>query len=163
LRIIGIDPGSVVTGSGIIEYTEGKIKLLEYDIIKLRSSELMSVRLKKIFDFIIHKIHKFNPTEFAIETAFYGKNAQSTLKLGQVRGAAIIAGMNENLHIEEYSPREIKKSVTGSGSASKQQVLTIVKNILSIRENLMSLFQYIQFISRFPEIKKIENCLETIS
>lgn len=135
MRIIGIDPGSLITGSGIIDFTNGKFKLLEYDIIKLHSSEPMVIRLKKIYDFILKKIQVFKPDEFAIETAFYGKNVQSTMKLGQVRGAAIVAAMNKKLNIDEYSPREIKKSVTGSGSASKQQVLTIVKNILSIKEN----------------------------
>jgi len=133
LKIIGIDPGSQITGSGIIEFANGKISLIEYDIIKLSSRDPMSIRLKKIYDFILKKISKYKPDEFAIETAFYGKNVQSTMKLGQVRGAAIIAAMNKKLNIEEYSPREVKKYVTGSGAASKQQVLTIVKNILSIR------------------------------
>ena len=135
MRIIGIDPGSVVTGSGIIEFSDGKIRLIEYDTLRLYSTEPMPFRLKKIFDFISVKIQQFHPGEFAIETAFFGKNIQSTLKLGQVRGAAIIAAMNNKINIDEYSPREIKKSVTGTGSASKQQVLTIVKNILSIKEN----------------------------
>ena len=132
--IIGIDPGSVITGTGIIEISGNKISLLEFDTLKMSSKEAMSDRLKKVYDFCISKIIKYKPDEFAIETAFFGKNIQSTLKLGQVRGAAIVAAKNYKLRISEYSPREIKKSVTGNGASSKQQVLSIVKSILSIKE-----------------------------
>jgi crossover junction endodeoxyribonuclease RuvC len=125
----------MITGSGIIEFSNGKISLLNYDVIKQSSREAMTKRLKNIYDFILKKITIYKPNEFAIETAFYGKNIQSTMKLGQVRGAAIIAAMNKKLNIGEYSPREVKKSVTGSGAASKQQVFTIVKNILSVKIN----------------------------
>jgi crossover junction endodeoxyribonuclease RuvC len=134
LRVIGIDPGSVITGTGIIEISGNKIYLIEFDILKMKSKEPMVKRLKKVYDFCLTKISKYKPEEFAIETAFYGKNIQSTMKLGQVRGAAIIAAMNKNLNISEYSPREVKKSVTGNGASSKQQVLSIVKKILSIKE-----------------------------
>jgi crossover junction endodeoxyribonuclease RuvC len=134
LIIIGIDPGSVITGTGIIEISGNKISLLEFDTLKMSSKEAMSDRLKKVYDFCISKIIKYKPNEFAIETAFFGKNIQSTLKLGQVRGSAIVAAKNYKLKISEYSPREIKKSVTGNGASSKQQVLSIVKSILSIKE-----------------------------
>jgi crossover junction endodeoxyribonuclease RuvC len=134
LRVLGIYPGSVITGTGIIEISGSKIYLIEYDTLKMSSKEPMKIRLKKVYDFCIKKISEFKPGEFAIETAFYGKNIQSTLKLGQVRGAAIIAAMNHKLNVSEYSPREIKKSVTGNGASSKQQVLSIIKSILSIKE-----------------------------
>lgn len=134
MRVIGIDPGSVITGTGIIEISGGKIYLVEYDTLKMSSKEPMKNRLKKVYDFCIKKISLFHPDEFAIETAFYGKNIQSTLKLGQVRGAAIVAAMNKKLNVGEYSPREIKKSVTGNGASSKQQVLSIIKSILAIKE-----------------------------
>ncbi len=134
MRVIGIDPGSVITGTGIIEISGSKLSLLEFDTLKMSSKESMSDRLKKVYDFCISKITKYKPDEFAIETAFFGKNIQSTLKLGQVRGAAIVAAKNYDLRISEYSPREVKKSVTGNGASSKQQVLSIVKSILSIKE-----------------------------
>ena len=135
MRIIGIDPGSIVTGIGIIECKQGNIRLIEYDSIKLNSKEHLTVRLKQIYDKCLEKIKKFKPDEFAIETAFYGKNIQSTLKLGQARGVAIIAAANSSLNISEYSPREVKKSVTGSGASSKQNVRFMVKSILSIKED----------------------------
>lgn len=133
MRIIGIDPGTSVTGIGIIEYKNDKTSLVFYDTINLNSKLSLPERLKIIYDSCLECIKKFSPDEFAIETAFYGKNIQSTLKLGQARGVAIIAALNSNLKISEYSPREIKKSVTGNGASSKEQVQYMVKSILSIK------------------------------
>ncbi|MBK8554220.1 MAG: crossover junction endodeoxyribonuclease RuvC [Ignavibacteria bacterium] len=87
MRIIGIDPGTSVTGIGIVEQRNEKIYLIHYDSISLNSKESLPVRLKKIYDECLICINKFKPDEFAIETAFYGKNIQSTLKLGQARGS----------------------------------------------------------------------------
>ncbi|MEO8446982.1 MAG: crossover junction endodeoxyribonuclease RuvC [bacterium] len=137
MRIIGIDPGTVVTGIGIVEYSDDGIFLVHYDCINLNSKDPLPERLKKIYDECLHCIAKYSPSQFAIETAFYGKNIQSTLKLGQARGVAIIAALNSNLTISEYSPREIKKSVTGNGASSKEQVQYMVKSILSLKELIM--------------------------
>jgi len=134
MRIIGIDPGTTITGIGIIENSHSVINVIHYDVINLSSKNSLHERLKKIYDACCSCIKKFSPDEFAIETAFYGKNVQSTLKLGQARGVAMIAALNSNLKISEYSPREIKKSVTGSGASSKQQVKFMVKSILSINK-----------------------------
>jgi crossover junction endodeoxyribonuclease RuvC len=139
MRIIGIDPGTSVTGIGIVENRGGKIYFIHYDCINLNSKESLPDRLKKIYDECLLCIEKFSPDEFAIETAFYGKNIQSTLKLGQARGVAIIAALNSKLKISEYSPREVKKSVTGSGASSKEQVQYMVKSILSLKEEVMSI------------------------
>lgn len=138
MRIIGIDPGTSVTGIGIVEEKTHSIHLIHYDVICLDSKESLPVRLKKIYDECLSCIKKYKPDEFAIETAFYGKNIQSTLKLGQARGVAIIAALNSNLEISEYSPREIKKSVTGNGASTKEQVQYMVKSILSMREKIIS-------------------------
>lgn len=135
MRIIGIDPGTIITGIGIIECRDGKITVINFDTINSKSTEHLSERLKKIYDVCCKKIDEFSPDEFAIETAFYSKNIQSTLKLGQARGVAIISAVNAKLKISEYSPREVKKSVTGSGASSKEVVRQIVKKILNIREN----------------------------
>lgn len=137
MRIIGIDPGSVVTGIGIIDYDGSRLKLIDYDVVKMSSKEKMHDRLKKIYDCITEKITKFKPSELAIETAFYGKNVQSTMKLGQVRGSVIIAALNQSVNVSEYSPREVKKSVTGSGASSKEHVQYMVRTILSLRGRKM--------------------------
>ncbi len=139
MRIIGIDPGTTVTGIGIVEYRKEKIYLIHYDVISLNSKETLPVRLKKIYDECLSCMEKYSPDEFAIETAFYGKNIQSTLKLGQARGVAIIAALNSNLEISEYSPREVKKSVTGNGASSKEQVQYMVRSILSLREKVIAI------------------------
>ncbi|HRE39916.1 MAG TPA: crossover junction endodeoxyribonuclease RuvC [Ignavibacteria bacterium] len=133
MRIIGIDPGTIVTGIGIIECFEGKLKMIDCDVILNNSKIPLSDRLKKIYDICTLKINKYSPQEFAIETAFYGKNIQSTLKIGQARGVAIISAANARLNISEYSPREIKQSVSGSGASNKEIVRNFVKKILNIK------------------------------
>ncbi|HQY52297.1 MAG TPA: crossover junction endodeoxyribonuclease RuvC [Ignavibacteria bacterium] len=134
MRIIGIDPGTSVTGVGVIEVINGSFKMIYFGNITLNSKDPMPVRLKKIYDECFDCIKKFEPEELAIETAFYSKNIQSTLKLGQARGVAMIAGLNSDVKISEYSPKEIKKSVTGNGASSKEQVLYMVSSILSINK-----------------------------
>ncbi len=133
--ILGIDPGSVITGIGVIYTNCDKIKLIEYDVIKLKQKDTLTKRLKQIYDICFEKIKKYKPDELAIETAFFGKNIQSTLKLGQARGVAIIAAVNCDVNVSEYSPREVKKSITGNGAASKEQVKNMVKKILAIKED----------------------------
>lgn len=135
MRILGIDPGTVITGIGLIECNDKRIELIHYGSINMKPSEALPNRLKKIYDSCLECIERFQPDEFAIETAFYSKNVQSTLKLGQARGVAIIAAVNHNLVISEYSPREVKKSVTGNGSSSKETVQAIIKKILQFKED----------------------------
>ena len=162
MKIIGIDPGTTVTGIGIIELINGKCSLLHYDAIYLNSRDPMHLRLKKIYDECIQCIERFKPDEFAIETAFYGKNIQSTLKLGQARGVAIIAALNSNLKISEYSPREIKNSVTGSGAASKEQVQYMVKAILSVKKVRLADDSSDAIAVALCHYYKIQNCISGI-
>jgi crossover junction endodeoxyribonuclease RuvC len=143
MRIIGIDPGTVITGIGIIDCitvnqrNDGPVKGIFYDTINLDSRESIPHRLKEIYENCLSIIRKYKPDEFAIETAFYGKNIQSTLKLGQARGVALIAAINCGLKIFEYSPREIKKSVTGNGASSKNHVQYMIRSILSLGDEQM--------------------------
>lgn len=138
MRIIGIDPGTTITGIGIIDHKNGHSSLIYHTSIILNKKDSLPERLKIIYDNCLECISKYRPEEFAIETAFYGKNIQSTLKLGQARGVAIIAALNSNLKVSEYSPREIKKSVTGNGASSKEQVQYMIKTILSLKNEIMS-------------------------
>lgn len=132
--IIGIDPGTIIAGIGIIEAEKGAVKPLFYDAVKLDKYAYFPVRLKVLYDQIIEKIDLYKPDEFAIETVFYGKNIQSALKIGQARGVAFLAAMQREIPANEYAPREIKKSVTGNGAASKEQVSYMVQNILKIKK-----------------------------
>lgn len=131
--ILGIDPGTLIAGYGVIERNGSTISLLDVGIIKNEASVSMPLRLKKIYAAITAVIERFHPDEFAIETAFYSKNAQSALKIGQARGVSILAGVNYEVPVTEYSPREIKKAVTGKGAASKEQVQYMMMSLLKLK------------------------------
>ncbi len=132
--ILGIDPGTLITGIGIIDVERGKSSLLMYDVIKNSSAESMPIRLKRIYNRLSEIIGQFHPDELAIETAFYGKNVQSALKIGHARGVSILAAVIHEIPTTEYSPREIKRAVTGSGAASKQQVQFMIQKQLKLPE-----------------------------
>ena len=133
IRLLGIDPGTLITGYGVIELKDGKCRLITSDAIVNKSLIPMATRLETIYNRLSEAIKKFSPDEVAIETAFYGKNAQSALKLGQARGVSLLAAVKNKKPISEYSPREVKKSVVGNGAASKEQVQYMVKSLLKIR------------------------------
>jgi crossover junction endodeoxyribonuclease RuvC len=132
--ILGVDPGTLITGFGLIEVERGTYTVLACDIVKNSSDRSMPIRLKKIYDRLCEIIKEYHPDEFAIETAYFGKNVQSALKIGHARGVSILAAVNHQVPTAEYSPREVKKSVTGNGAASKQQVQFMVKSQLRLAE-----------------------------
>ncbi|ACF14244.1 crossover junction endodeoxyribonuclease RuvC [Chloroherpeton thalassium ATCC 35110] len=136
---LGVDPGSIVTGYGVIGKSEAGFRVFDYSAIRPGGKCDFPQRIKYIYDTLEKVICAYKPTQLSLETAFYGKNAQSALKLGQVRGAIIILAMNYNLKFVEYSPREVKKSVAGTGNASKEQVAYMVKKMLSIDDEKMAL------------------------
>jgi crossover junction endodeoxyribonuclease RuvC len=131
--ILGVDPGTLVTGYGVIEERNGKFKVLVSDVVKNRSEQSMPIRLRAIYTSLCKVIERYHPDEFAIETAFYGKNAQSAMKLGHARGVAILAAVNAEIPTSEYSPREVKRAVVGSGAASKDQVSYMIQSILKLK------------------------------
>jgi crossover junction endodeoxyribonuclease RuvC len=131
--ILGVDPGTLVTGFAVIESTRSGFDVLACDVVKNTSEKKMPVRLKNIYDALTAVIEQWHPDEFAIETAFYGKNAQSALKIGHARGVSILAAVNREIPTAEYSPREVKRAVVGNGGASKHQVQFMVKQILKLK------------------------------
>lgn len=131
--ILGVDPGTLVTGYGVIEESHGKFRVLAFDVIKNRSQQSMPIRLRAIYSTLCKVIERYHPDEFAIETAFYGKNAQSAMKLGHARGVSILAAVNSEIPTSEYSPREVKRAVVGSGAASKDQVSYMIQSILNLK------------------------------
>lgn len=131
--ILGIDPGSLITGFGIIETNNGKFSLVKCDAIVNKSKTDLPIRLGVIFQTLDSVIKKYKPDEIAIETSYYGKNAQSALKLGQARGVAMLSAVINKIALSEYSPREVKKAVVGNGAASKNQVQCMVKTILKLQ------------------------------
>ena len=132
--ILGIDPGTVVMGYGLIEVKGNSLSLLAMGSIKLSKYDDQGVRLKQIFERLSGLIEEYMPDEMAIEAPFFGKNVQSMLKLGRAQGVAIAASISKDIPYMEYAPRRIKQSITGKGSAAKEQVAAMLKSILSLRE-----------------------------
>ena len=139
MLILGIDPGSLVTGYGLIDVEGRRLRRITSGTLEMKSSDSMPLRLRTVYDGLLEVIDHWHPDEFCIETAFYGKNIQSTLKLGHVRGVAMLAAVHRQLAISEYSPREVKRAVTGSGAAAKQQVAYMVKILLNIDSDFRKL------------------------
>jgi crossover junction endodeoxyribonuclease RuvC len=132
--ILGIDPGSIIMGYGIIKCTGNVIELVDMDVLKPGLQKDIYKRLHLIHNTVAGIIKKYKPTDFAIEAPFFGKNVQSMLKLGRAQGVAIAAAMQAGLDVTEYSPKKIKQSVTGNGNANKDQVWQMLKTILKIKE-----------------------------
>ncbi len=130
--IIGVDPGTQVMGYGVISVKGQQISLVQYGVIHLSKYSTHELKLKKIFERLTQLIEDYLPDEMAIEDPFYGKNAQSMLKLGRAQGVAMAAALARNIPIVEYSPKKVKQSVTGSGNASKEQVAYMLEKILKM-------------------------------
>ncbi len=135
--ILGIDPGTNITGYGIIRQNYSANRRIASGSIKLSPKLNLPQKLEIIYNELDSLIKNYKPDEFAIETAFYGKNAQSAMKIGYARGVSILAATHNKIPTSEYSPREIKKSVVGKGAASKQQVYFMVKNLLDMKKEKM--------------------------
>lgn len=132
--VLGIDPGTKVTGYGIVEKNRRGLAHVTHGEIKIRKGELLSQGLKKIYNSLMEIIREFDPDTIAIEDIFYGKNVKSLIKQGQARGVAILTASHNDIPIYEYSPLEIKKAVVGYGRAEKTQVQHMVKAILKLEE-----------------------------
>jgi crossover junction endodeoxyribonuclease RuvC len=128
--ILGIDPGTIVLGYGIIEVEKQKITLLSMGVIQLSKYEDPLQKLKIIYEKIHGLIDNYQPEACAIEAPFFGKNVQSMLKLGRAQGVAIAAALTKNLTVCEYSPKKIKQSITGNGNASKEQVAAMLQQLI---------------------------------
>ncbi|HPE39916.1 MAG TPA: crossover junction endodeoxyribonuclease RuvC [Bacteroidales bacterium] len=127
--ILGIDPGTTIMGFSIIDVTNNKITLVEMNVERMVKLSDQNAKLKRIFECTIELIDQYHPEVLAIEAPFFGKNPQSMLKLGRAQGVVIAASLSKNLEVFEYSPRKIKQSITGKGSASKEQVAAMLKNM----------------------------------
>ena len=131
--ILGIDPGSRFTGYGVVEVARGKPeRLIEYGALKLDTQDDHHLRLKHIYERITGVIERCLPDACAVEMPVYGRNPQSMLKLGRAQAAAMLAALNRGIPVTEYTPKEVKKAVTGVGQASKEQVAFMVRTLLGI-------------------------------
>lgn len=132
--ILGIDPGTINLGYGIISVYKNNVEMVTMGTLNLDKFEDHCVRLKKIYDRITSIIEEFEPEDMAVEAPFFGKNVQAMLKLGRAQGVAILSALNKNIKTTEYSPRRIKQAITGNGSASKEQVAYMLKKYLNIND-----------------------------
>ncbi len=132
--VLGIDPGTAVTGYGVVSRgDDGAVSLLECGVIRTSAGEPLPDRIREIFLGIQEVIERFQPSSVAVEDVFQGKNVRSALTLGHARGAILLAAALQELAIAEYSPREIKKAVVGTGGATKDQVAYMVQRHLRLK------------------------------
>lgn len=133
--ILGIDPGTNIAGYGVIAIEGKNPTLVSLGVIDMRKIKDHYLKIKQIFDRTLGLIDQYHPDELAIEAPFYGKNIQSMLKLGRAQGASIAAALYRSIPVYEYAPRKIKLSITGSGAASKEQVASMLMNILKFKDD----------------------------
>lgn len=132
--ILGIDPGTNITGYGLITASGNNMQLIALGVIQLEKIDGHALKLKMIFEKTLSLIDQYHPDELAIEAPFFGKNIQSMLKLGRAQGVAMAAALYRSIPIFEYSPKKIKQSITGNGNASKEQVAAMLQTILKYKE-----------------------------
>ena len=138
--ILGIDPGTNVMGYGIIKAIGQKAEMVAMGVIDMRKQDDPYLRLGHIFERVTGIIESYLPDEMAIQAPFFGKNVQSMLKLGKAHGIAIAAAIHHGVPIHEYAPMKIKMAITGTGTASKEQVAGMLQRILKLDKEEMPKF-----------------------
>lgn len=131
---MGIDPGTVVMGYGLVLKKGQELSLISLGVVQLARYDNHALKLKNIFERTRSLLDQYNPDCLAIEAPFYGKNVQVMLKLGRAQGVAMAAALSRGIPIHEYSPKKIKQSITGNGNAGKEQVAAMLKQLLHFRE-----------------------------
>ena len=134
MRVLGIDPGSRITGYGIIDKEGNRLIHVDNGAIFTDSHRDFPMRLQRIYRGLTEIIEQYRPEAVAVENIFFSTNVQSALKLGQARGAAIVAGVNAGLPVFEYTALQVKQAVVGHGRADKQQVQKMLKVLLNLPE-----------------------------
>lgn len=139
MRILGVDPGSVTTGFGVIDSERGRLALVEQGSITTPRGAELADRLCRIHQHLIHVIERTNPMAVAIETPFAGANVKSLIQLAHARGVILLAARSAGLDVFEYAPRSIKSAVVGYGGAEKEQVMKMVRLLVAgCRDSVMS-------------------------
>ena len=134
MRILGVDPGTAVTGYGVVESTTSHLgRLIECGVIRTRPGDSLPQRLQQIYEGIREITARLRPDVFAVEGVFYATNVRTTVVLGHARGVILLAGAHSDLPVIEYSPAQIKKAVVGRGAAVKPQVGYMVARLLNLK------------------------------
>ncbi|MEZ0328263.1 MAG: crossover junction endodeoxyribonuclease RuvC [Dissulfuribacterales bacterium] len=134
--ILGIDPGSLATGYGVVRVSGNRLSCVETGVIRLASNATLAARLERLYKALQEIIQRLHPTDAAVETVFQSVNVRSALVLSHVRGVALLAAVHGAMHVYEYTPIAIKKAVTGYGRAEKQQVRQMVRLILGTQQSM---------------------------
>ena len=134
MRVLGIDPGTIVTGYGVVDDIKGKLSHIAHGTIEARRKDSFPVKLKLIFEGLNKVIEEYKPDYIALEEVFYGKSVKSAIKVGEARGIAILCAASADIPMAEYAPTVVKRAVVGVGSAQKGQVGEMVKVILALSE-----------------------------
>ena len=134
MKILGVDPGTVATGFGVVERRDGVLRHLDHGVIRTSSKQPLWTRLGIIYAGIVEVLEAHRPDALSLERCFVNRNVQSALKLGHARGAIMVAAVAQGLDVAEYTPGQIKLAVTGRGRAEKAQVQEMVRVILSLQK-----------------------------
>ncbi len=134
MRILGVDPGTLRTGAGIIESQGSSYKLVHFEVVKPNAKSALPARLQHIYHSLKALIREYKPDVLALESVFFGKDVQAMVKIGEARACAMLAASEESLSVVEYPPARVKQSVSGNGRATKDQVQHMVKVLLNLRE-----------------------------
>lgn len=132
--ILGIDPGTSIMGFGLVKQKGSSFEMIMMDVLIMNKIKDPYLKLQKIFQKTLAIIDHYHPDEVALEAPFFGKNVQSMLKLGRAQGVAMAAALQREIPVTEYAPLKIKKSITGRGAASKEQVATMLMQMLNLKE-----------------------------
>ena len=132
MRILGLDPGLAILGFGIIDEEGNKLKLVDYGIINSEPNISFPERLKLLYDDLNFLINRYKPEIVAVEELFYNKNATTAIKVAQARGVQVLCCKNHDLPLYEFTPLQVKQTITGYGRADKKQVQLMVKNLLNM-------------------------------
>ena len=134
IRVLGIDPGTNVTGYGVVDPANGRLgHLIECGVIRTRAKAPLWERLDTLFEGVTQLIDQHEPTALALESVFYSKNIRTTITLGHARGVILLAAARANLEVAEFAPATVKKTVVGVGSAEKAQVGYMVQRLLNLQ------------------------------
>lgn len=134
-RVLGVDPGTSVTGYGIVDQASGRVgRLVECGVIRVRSRVELPQRLETLFDGMTELIERHGPSALAVESVFYAKNVRTTVSLGHARGVILLAAARAGLEIAEFPPATVKKTIVGTGGASKAQVGYMVQRLLNLEQ-----------------------------
>lgn len=133
MRILGIDPGTGITGWGVIEKNYNQLSVIDYGCIRTEANSLNQKRLCEIFDGMSLLLREFQPDEMAIEELFFNRNSTTVISVGQARGVLVLAAAQRGIPVYEYTPLQIKQAVTGYGRADKKQVQYMVTSILKLQ------------------------------